>query len=151
MKFFAMFFMLLGVTALMFGARIALEGWQAKSWPEAKGRIVLSKVTELRTSKNIRVARLCVTLDYLYMVGQKIYEGHRLNSGWRCFASENRVRQIMERYPVGKAVTVRYNPKNPEISMLEPGLNWTAFMLLGVGVINCSVALPLMKRGMRRA
>ncbi len=141
-----MFFLLLGGVALLFGARTAIEGYQATRWPSAKGRIVMSKVTELRTSQNIRVARLCVDLDYLYMVGDTIYEGHRLNSGWRCFASEDRVKEIMASYPVGKEVAVRYNPKNPSISMLEPGLNWTAFLLLGVGVINLSVAWPLMRR-----
>ncbi len=150
MRYFAIIFMMFGMIALFFGVRSAAEGLAARNWPTAQGRMLQARVTEFRTAKNIRIARLCLDLDYLYMVGDKIYEGHRLNSGWRCFGSQEHVREILARYPSGKELKVYYNPDNPALSMLEPGLDWTVFFLLGVGVINCSVAWPLMKRSMRR-
>ena len=55
---------------------------------------------------------------------------------------------IVERYPKGIAVAVRYRPSDPETAVLEPGLQGQAwfvpgfglvFLLLGVGLV---VALP---------
>ncbi len=145
MKFIGLLFALFGLWCLAVGISMGIEGIKAKKWPVAKGRIIKSKVEELRTSSNIRIARLCLNLDYLYMVGDKILEGHRLNSGWRCFASESYMKEVLKRYPVGKMVAVRFNPARPEISMLEPGLNWSVFLMSGLGLVTLSIAYPLVK------
>jgi hypothetical protein len=56
----------------------------------------------------------------------------------------SKVRQITVRYPVGRVVTVYYDPSNPKESVLEPGVtsdSWTKaiggiiFLLIAVGVI----------------
>ena len=150
MRIFALIFLLLGLWAFLTGVKMGMEGWKARKWPTAKGRIVISKVEEWRTPGRIRIARLCLKMDYLYMVGDEILEGTRLDSGWRCFASADHMKEIQERYPVGKEVKVYYNPQNPKRCMLEPGLNWSVFFMLGLGLINCSIAIPIIKAGGRR-
>lgn len=148
-RLFVLAFTVLGLWCLVNGTSRAIEGLQAHGWPKVKGRIVTIKVDELRTSHRIRVARLCLDLDYLYMVDEVIYEGHRLGSGWACYGSEERARGILARYKAGDEVQVYYDPARPERSMLEPGLNWTVFFLWGVAAIVLSLCLPLL-RGKRR-
>lgn len=148
---FVYIFLGLGLFALATGTVRAKEAWLARSWPVAKGRIIQSKVSEARTSRgNIRLARLCLDLDYLYLVGDTVYEGHRLNAGWRCFASESRIRELLKRYPSGKAVRVYYNPHRPREAMLEPGLDWSIFFLWGVGFITVSLMWPFVRGEKRR-
>ncbi len=150
MKFIGLIFAFLGLYCLAIGISMGIEGIKAKSWPTAKGRIIKSRVEELRTSSKIRIARLCLNLDYLYLVGNQVFEGHRLNSGWRCFASENYIKNILKKYPVGKNVLVHYNPQKPQISLLEPGLNWSVFLMIGLGLITISITYPIVKTIFRK-
>ena len=144
---FIYLFLCFGLFALAIGTVRAKEAWMAGSWPVAKGRVIQSKVNEIRTSRgNIRIARLCLELDYIYLAGDEVYEGNRLNAGWRCFASENRIKELLEKYPSGRAVNVYYNPDHPEQSMLEPGLDWSIFFLWGVGLVTVSLIWPLVRR-----
>ena len=149
MRFFAFLFFILGMWALLAGFSMGIEGLKAGKWPAAKGRIIMSRVQEWRSPGRIRIARLCLDLDYLYMVGDKVLEGHRLDSGWRCFASEDHIREILRKYPSGKEVKVFYNPKNLQKSLLEPGISWSVLFLVGIGIINLSIAIPLMRSGRR--
>ncbi len=145
-RLFFLVFLLLGLWCLAMGTTKATEALNARSWPTAKGRIISSGVKQLETRQRIRIARLCFYIDYLYLVKNKVYEGHRLNAGWRCFGSESRIRKLLSRYPSGSQVDVYYNPQNPAISMLEPGLDWTEFFLWGVGLVCVSVAWPFFRR-----
>ncbi len=150
-RIFIYIFLCLGLFAIALGTVKAKEAWQAKSWPVAQGRIIQSKVKEARiTNSRIRVARLCLELDYLYLAGDTALEGHRLNAGWQCFASEDRINSLLKKYPSGKAVKVYYNPDNPAQSMLEPGLDWSIYFLWGVGLITVSLMWPLIRRKKRR-
>ncbi len=43
--------------------------------------------------------------------------------------------KILEAYPPGKTVKVRYNPDNPKESALRPGLRWAPLMRLTLGAM----------------
>ncbi len=146
MRFVGIIFLFLGLISLAIGISMGVEGLKAKRWPRAKGRIIKSKITELRSKSKIRIARLCLELEYLYLVGEKIFEGHRYDTGWRCFASEDHIKNIIENYPVGKEVLVYYNPQNPQRSLLMPGLNWSVFLMTGVGIVILSVTYPILRQ-----
>ena len=148
-SFILYIFLGIGVLCLYLGAMKAKEGWEARRWPTAKGRIIVSKVDEFRTGRGIRVARLCLDIDYLYMVKGVIYEGHRVNVGWACFGSESSVKRALKRYPVGKEVEVHYDPRDPSRALLEPGLDWSVLFLWGIASMSLGVAWPLI-RGRRR-
>ena len=127
-RFFIFIFIFMGLFAIALGTVRAKEAITAKSWPVAPGTIINAKVTEARISNaRIRVARLCLELDYIYMVGDRIYDGNRLNAGWHCFGSQSMVEDVIARYPIGKQVQVHYDPQHPAVSMLEPGLDWSIF------------------------
>ncbi len=146
-RLFFLAFLLLGMWCLALGTIKATEGLKARSWPKAKGRVISSRIQEMKTQQKIRIARLCFDIDYLYLVGDEVYDGHRVNVGWRCFGSESKINEMARRYPSGRQVDVYYNPQNPSISMLEPGLDWSVFFLWGVGLVSLSVAWPFFRRG----
>ncbi len=146
MRFVVIILAFLGLFCLAIGLSMGIEGIKAKQWPKAKGRITKSKVSELRSKNKIRIARLCLDLEYLYLVGKKIYEGHRYDTGWRCFASEDHIKKILKEFPVGKEVVVYYDPKRPEKSVLKPGLNWSVFLMTGVGMIILAITYPILRQ-----
>jgi hypothetical protein len=145
-RLFAFAFVGLGLWCLVLGSSKAMEGLRARSWPTAPGRVVISRVEEMRTSQEIRIARLCLRLDYLYLVRDEAYEGHRVNVGWSCFGSENRVRELANRYNAGREISVYYDPANPHRSLLEPGLEWSVFFLWGLAAVTLSACWPLIRR-----
>ncbi len=150
-RLFILMFGALGLWTFAMGTSKALEGMNALSWPTVQGRIIMSKSDEMRTSKDIRVARLCMRLDYLYMVDGVIYEGHRVSVGWQCFGSESRIKALLKRYRPNTVVTVYYNPEMPQRSLLEPGLDWTVFFLWGVSLTTLSLVWPLLRKERKRA
>jgi len=145
-KIFSIFFVVFGVWALMDGTERAIEGIKAKSWPVAPGRILLARYDQWRTKKGVRIAGLCVDIQYIYQVGDVIYDGTRVNTGWRCFGNQDHLEALLRRYPSGKKVEVYYNPEDPTQSLLEPGVEWTSFFLWGIGLISLSAGLPLLRR-----
>ncbi len=143
---FLLVFVGLGMWAVIQGSVKAVEGLNSYSWSTASGRVILSRIEEMQTSQKIRIARLYLRIDYLYKVGDSVYEGHRINTGWQFFGSENKVKALAERYASGKAVQVKYDPANPQRSVLEPGLDWSVYFLWGIGVTMLSAALPLYRK-----
>ena len=125
------------------------EAAAMKRWPIAKGRIVLSKVEEYRTSvsRGTGGARDRMTLYravvlYEYEVAGERFEGNRIaqspgmDKGVPRFAEE-----MVQRYAAGSAVDVRYNPKRPGESVLEPRVpgSWVFALALGLGLIALAV------------
>ncbi|NDY43074.1 DUF3592 domain-containing protein [Dissulfurirhabdus thermomarina] len=145
-RLFTLFFLGLGFWCLAVGASKALEGLAARSWPTAPGRVVISELRQLPTPKRPGVSRLCLRLEYWYEVGGKGYRGTRLNTGWPCFGSRSYLERARRRHPSGARVRVRYNPDDPARSLLEPGVEWSALFLMGVGLCLVSASWPLFRR-----
>jgi hypothetical protein len=125
------------------------EAAAMKRWPVAQGRVLSAKVEEYRTSvsRGVGGARNRMTLYraalvYEYDVAGKRFRGTRvaqspgLDRGVPEFAAK-----VVERYPGGSAVGVRYNPKRPEESVLEPRVpaSWIFGAAMGVGLLVLAV------------
>ena len=125
------------------------EAAAMKRWPIAKGRIVSSKVEEYRTSvsRGTGGARDRMTLYravvlYEYEVAGERFKGNRIaqspgmDKGVSRFAEE-----MVQRYAAGSAVDVRYNPKRPGESVLEPRVpgSWIFGLAFGLGLIALAV------------
>ena len=81
-------------------------------------------------------------LLYEYEVAGKRFRGSRiaqspgLNRGVPEFAEK-----VVDRYPVGSAVAVRYNPRRPDESVLEPRVpgSWIFGAAIGVALLVLAV------------
>ena len=117
----------LAMLALIFSS--LREAAAMKRWPVARGRVLSSKVEEYRTdagSGNFGGPRARLTLYrpvvvYEYEVDGQRFHGDRiaqspgLNRGVPDFSEKT-----VQRYASGSTIDVRFNPKRPSESVLEP-------------------------------
>ena len=145
----------LGMLALMiggFGLAVLVivvsslrEAAAMKRWPVAEGRVLSARVEEYRksVSRGVGGARARMTLYrpvllYEYKVTGKRFQGSRvaqspgLDRGVPEFAAK-----VVERYPSGSTVAVRYNLKRPEDSVLETRVpaSWIFGAAIGVALL----------------
>lgn len=105
-----------------------LEQAASKNFPSTAGRITHSELTSQHGSHG---ASYDVKLEYEYEVDGRSYKGTR----YRCIrtGSLEAMRQVVDAHPVGSSAPVYYNPKDPQDSLLSPGMersDWMALLLL---------------------
>jgi len=114
----------------------ALRAWRTGSWPKCQGTIERGNVvpTGARIDRGHGSFSVFVaSISYRYAVAGRSYRG-RLISYKGYIPNEARVEKIVARYPHDAQVEVAYDPSDPQVAVLEPGL----------GVGNCvGVALGL--------
>jgi Protein of unknown function (DUF3592) len=90
----------------------------SRDWPSSPGKIVKSRV-ELSTGRDI--ATVEPYIQYEYQVGGRQYQCDQIHSGDKIFESisKEETYDLVDRYPVGRDVTVYYNPENPAEAALE--------------------------------
>lgn len=115
------------------------DGFASKNWPNTEGTVIESRLEQVRTTGGTTSEKIIGHFFYEYSVDGDQYSSSRLNffsiSGDPVTAAKN--------HEPGQAVTVYYDPDNPDKSVLEPGLPgvfvWLAFgfgLLLFVGFVS---------------
>ncbi len=95
-------------------------------WAVTLGKVLVSRV-ELRDARSRERSEHCYArLEYSYSVGGREYRGSRIRMDVDVSGSESVVRAMIDRYPVGRSVSVYYNRKNPAKAALNPGYNHLA-------------------------
>jgi hypothetical protein len=133
-----------GVATIFYiqGAVVLYKAYGSTKWPSSQG-VVISSTVSFHSGSAKRRSYYTPDVSYRYMAGSIWYVGDTI-----CFASiathnKTDMGQIAGRYPVGREVTVYYNPADPQESVLEPGAtfdSWTKvlgasiFLLMGVGI-----------------
>jgi hypothetical protein len=125
------------------------EAAAMKRWPVAQGRVLSAKVEKYRESVSRgtggprdRMTLYRPVLVYEYEVAGKRFRGSRiaqspgLNRGVPEFAEK-----VVKRYRAGSAVMVRYNPRRPDESVLEPRVpgSWIFGAAIGVALLVLAV------------
>jgi hypothetical protein len=86
-------------------------------------------------------------VTYRYHVDSLPYrgEGVRFGSGALSATAEWATAQAAKRYPPGAKVRVYYNPKRPDVSVLEPGASFGTYIVLAAGLFFavCGAAVLL--------
>src|SRR5579872_362901 len=88
-------------------------------WPQAQGVITLSRLVSgrFKQTKGYRPE-----IQYRYQVGATEYLGSRRSFENVHLATQPASQGVIDADPVGKSVTVFYDPKDPASALLEPGL-----------------------------
>lgn len=142
------------VALIAFGAVAGLIGWaiqrqarQAKGWPVAKGRIVMSDMEEFRaaTDDGRRGPMMYKgKTSYTYAFNGVDYTGTVVSPGSEVSSSSRRaVRSWMTPYNDGQAVDVYVNPDNPAESVLQPRVQglWVIWIcVLGLWALAAFIA-----------
>jgi hypothetical protein len=113
----------IGAFAAYGTVRMRLKTAQAHRWPTAAGTITSSEVeTETGDHDERRVRLHSAAITYTYEVGGKSYESDQIElGGTRETNRPGEFERLVARYPMGKRVTVYYDPDDPATATLEPG------------------------------
>lgn len=112
---------------------------KASTWPKTTGSIVSSSTRSFTTtSSSNRTSRAWMpVVEYSYTVNGKSYNSRSVRYATEVGGSQAYAEEIAANYPVGKIVTVQYDPADPAQAALEfsTGLNWIVFAVgIGLGV-----------------
>jgi hypothetical protein len=125
-------FLLIGVGLTIWGWTILQNARASASWPTADGVITRSAVTHSSDSEGGDSYQPQVT--YKYSANSTTYENNTIKFGENSYSSRRKADDIAGNYPVGKNVTVYYDPEKHDRSVLEPGVSAGSFIVIGIGV-----------------
>ena len=113
---------------------------EARNWPRAVGKVLVSKVVRHEDSDTEGKRLHRPLIEFAYRVDGKDYRSQKLQLSSSTAASESWAKGITAKYPVGAAVEVRYNPADPGDAALETptGILWLA---LGASVLCLAVCI----------
>ncbi|MEQ1829414.1 MAG: DUF3592 domain-containing protein [Pirellula sp.] len=137
---FMLLLLCIGSGMLLSASREFMESLEALSWPTAVGKVTRSELKtetqKFRTRSSDGIRRSATEdiftpmIDYTFEVDGKEFQGTRLTSvRGGTLGDRASVEERLRKYPIGKSVTVSYNPIDPEQCLLEPG-SWGGFLLL---------------------
>jgi hypothetical protein len=130
----AILFIVLGLIGFRAGGRVLFSA-------SVNGQIVSSRVNEYNDKQGARQYRPMVIFSY--PVGAERYMSNRVASGGFGPTSRAAAERTVARYPVGRTVTVFYDPLDPQHAVLEPGTNPWLFIALG-GV--CAISTVVLRQ-----
>jgi hypothetical protein len=133
----------LGVAGLIgyFMMRQLRSALASRNWPAAPGTVLSGTVQALSERHSDGTSTYFVPrLRYAYEVDGRRYEGERIRFG-QIRESERGARKVLEQYPAGSPVEVRYDPANPAEATLEAKTAGLGLMLFGLAAIAAVFAI----------
>lgn len=134
-------FLLIGAVTCYFGWQNLERAKQSSNWPTAAGIIQHSSVEYHRSDDGGGTYH--AELYYDFDVQGTTYSGDRVAFGDYGSSDASHARRIVNKYPKGKEVTVYYLPKNPEVTVLEPGQKTQVWFLPAIGLVFFLVGVAM--------
>ncbi len=155
-------FLLIGILLTLINLVRIFQSLLAKSWATTHGKITYSKIRTSHSysstgsnagSRHRRSTSYRPEVEFEYKIQDTDFKSYRIFYGSKVGASWKwrRSKKYIDKYPVGQAVKVFYNPSNHKKALLEPGIHrelvlgfilGTLILYLGY-VILSSLNLPL--------
>lgn len=126
----------LGLAFLVIALVSRQKAQTSQRWPTAPGTVLSATLKEHVSHDHDDTPSTHYSyepvVEYNYTVGGQTYSSRRIGYGANRFG-RGQAAKILERYPVGSAVTVHYNPANPAEAVLETqAAGSTVFLILGI-------------------
>lgn len=131
---------LLGAIATLAGVRLTLLAWSMRRWAATQGEVRSSDALRFQEYRVGGGAMYRPEILYAFSVDGTEYTGvRRTLLTWQTSGSQP-AEEVVARYPVGKKVTVYYDPRNPRESILirESALP-SAILVTAVGLLFCGL------------
>lgn len=137
------------------GARNIERSVASEQWPKAAGVVVASETTREVTA-GARRTRTAASVTFRtrtvirYAVGGREYTTDILHFGQTLGSSDKSEAELQRlRWPAGAPVAVAYDPRDPSVAVLKPGLHAEAFWLPGAGLAFLIPAVLALLAGRR--
>lgn len=131
-------FILVGAWIMSYGVKGLWNAGTSKGWPTVPGKVISSKVAAVGQKGGTVYSP---DVRYSYTVDGTPHTSNHIRIGGVNTGNPSPARHVVDRYPVGREVTVYYSPKKPTFAVLEPGIHaatWPitliGFLFFGVGV-----------------
>ncbi len=132
-RLFPVPFILIGACTLFFGVRGLYRASESTTWPVVDGTIQNSAVEYHSGSEGGGTYHAEVL--YQFTIDGQTRSGNKVAFGDYGSSNPSHAQNIVNRYPKGKQVSVRYRPGDPETCILEPGLQGQAWFMPGFGLV----------------
>ncbi|RMG98831.1 MAG: DUF3592 domain-containing protein [Chloroflexi bacterium] len=129
-------FFVASITLTIVGVNVLRNARVSEGWPTTTGEVVASSV---RASSDSDGTTYYADVSYSYVVDDHRYVSDTVSFGEYGSSDRSHAEEVVARYPVGKRVTVYYNPELPETAVLEPGVTWSSYFPLAMGLCFLSV------------
>ena len=129
-RLFCWLFIAIGLVAVGAGVWTLIKSIRTERWPVTDGVIQSAEMKSHSGSKGGTTYSAEVT--YTYQVNGVRYKGNKVAIG-QMSASPEYAQGILNRYPVGKKVSVHYSPTDPSEAVLETGIHGGTWICFGVG------------------
>jgi hypothetical protein len=108
---------------------------RARSWSETQARVVRAMVRD-RTHGHgkYKAVKAVPDIAYDYDVLGRSYRGNRVRFGMVEFNLPSNAQALVDRYPEGAIIGIRYNPANPGESVIEPVANAQTGMKVALAI-----------------
>lgn len=136
---FAGIFATIGLMLLGFGLLNLWRAHLSEQWPKASGVITYQKTDEDQSDGSSGTFSTALVFQY-EVNGKKCY-GNLCRFGQLAGGSAEDAEQTSQKYPQGQVVNVSYFPDNPNLSVLEPGIDSQAYWVPGIGLVFLLFAL----------
>jgi len=138
--FFLVLCLTIGIGLIYLGIKDIVHTKASLNWPNTNGEVVSSSIKKSVSSGSSSRSATSLTfhadIEYEYIVENQNYKNHRISYGDYGSSDESLAKELKNRYPVGKTVTVYYKPDDPSESVLEPkGTNKGSILKFIVGAV----------------
>ncbi len=117
-----------GMLSMVIALSLNFQQFRTGFWSTTDGVIEVSEIRQFRfSSANVQIG-------YSYLVNGKRYGSSRISTLDESFDDVRFAMEVADRYPVGQAVSVSYNPRDPSFAILEPGYDLMADWLFVAGL-----------------
>ncbi len=125
-------FIAVGIGLTVWGGIIIRNASVSKGWPTAQGEITVSRI---HSSTDEDGTTYYADIEFKYVLNDRWITADTVNFGEYGSSNPDHANDIIADYPVGKTVTVYYDPEQVETAVLEPGLTWSSYAVLAMGII----------------
>ena len=128
--FFCWLFIVVGLAVWGAGISTMIKSLRTEHWAVTEG--VIQSAEQKSDSGGDGGTTYSAAVTYAYQVGGASYTGEKVSIG-QMSASSSYAQKILNRYPVGKKVSVHYAPDDPAEAVLETGIHGGTWICLAVG------------------
>jgi len=128
-----------------FSAFNIIKGFETESWSQTSATILSSEIGY--STSHSRHGGSSTTygakITYQYSVNGVSYTSNTISYGYAYSSDHDAASQLVDNYPVGKIVTIYYNPDNPSEAVLISGIDSSTWIFFSFGLFFSIIGIAI--------